>query len=291
MHPAPSVIAFTTLSGLGFGMLFWIGMGNPHMTGWTAFGYFFLAYALAVGGLLASLLHLGNPQRFLKAFRQWQTSWLSREAWSSVAALCIMGLFAIGLIFFASDWFFLGWLGAVLSIVTVYCTSMIYTSLKTVPRWSHFSTPILFVLLSLAGGALLARQVYVSIPLMLLAGAWQLLVWHWGDRAFAARGASLASATGLTGGDIRLFEGPHTGTSYLTREMVFQVARKHVSTLRMIAILGMSILPAFLLTMFSAGYFVVILASLFHILGVAASRWLFFAQAEHVVSHYYGKSA
>ena len=27
MHPAPSVILFTTLSGLGFGLLFWLGLG------------------------------------------------------------------------------------------------------------------------------------------------------------------------------------------------------------------------------------------------------------------------
>ena len=33
MHPAPSVIAFTTLSGLGFGLLFWLGMGLPGPTG------------------------------------------------------------------------------------------------------------------------------------------------------------------------------------------------------------------------------------------------------------------
>ncbi|MDP5326223.1 MAG: dibenzothiophene desulfurase, partial [Paracoccaceae bacterium] len=29
MHPAPSLIIFTTLSGLGFGLLFWLGLGYP----------------------------------------------------------------------------------------------------------------------------------------------------------------------------------------------------------------------------------------------------------------------
>ena len=289
MHPAPSVILFTVLSGLGFGMLAWLGLGMPAVTGWVAFGYFFIAYALAVGGLLASLLHLGNPQRFLKAFLQWRSSWLSREAWLSVSSLCVMGLFALGAIFFGGGWSLLGWLGAVLSLVTVYCTSMIYTSLKTVPRWNHPSTPVLFVLLSVAGGALLTGQIIASVPLLVLAGACQLLVWHRGDKSFAERGSSIASATGLTGGDVRLFEGPHTGTSYLTREMVFQVGRKHVRVLRIIAILCMSILPAALLTLFHAGYVVVILAAALHIIGVFAARWLFFAQAEHVVSHYYGR--
>ena len=29
MHPAPSVIFFTTFSGLGFGLLTWLGLGAP----------------------------------------------------------------------------------------------------------------------------------------------------------------------------------------------------------------------------------------------------------------------
>ena len=29
MHPAPSIIAFTVLSGLGFGLIFWLGAVAP----------------------------------------------------------------------------------------------------------------------------------------------------------------------------------------------------------------------------------------------------------------------
>ncbi|MGR3659795.1 MAG: dimethyl sulfoxide reductase anchor subunit family protein, partial [Paracoccaceae bacterium] len=231
MHPAPSVIIFTALSGLGFGLFAWLGIGMPLVSGVGAFVFFAIAYVLAVGGLLASLLHLGNPQRFLKAFSQWRSSWLSREAWLSVAALCVMGAYAIGAIFFGVRLVWLGWLGAALSLGTVFATSMIYTSIKAVPRWHHFSTPVLFLLLSVAGGALLAGQIGASIPLLLFAGAWQLLVWHWGDRQFEKQGSTIETATGLGGGSVRLFEGPHTGTSYLTREMVMQVGRKHAKNL------------------------------------------------------------
>ena len=100
---------------------------------------------------------------------------------------------------------------------------MIYTSIRAVPRWNHFSTPVLFPAVSIAGGALLAGQNGIAIPLLIIAGAWQLLVWHWGDQQFGKRGSTIKTATGLgQDGDVRLFEGPHTGTSYLTREMVFQ---------------------------------------------------------------------
>ena len=87
MHPAPSVIAFTTLSGLGFGLLAFLGLGLPPVTGWVSFVFFFLAYALAVGGLLASVAHLANPKNAIKAFSQWRSSWLSREGIAAVAAL------------------------------------------------------------------------------------------------------------------------------------------------------------------------------------------------------------
>ena len=83
MHPAPSVILFTTLSGLGFGLLAFLGIGQPPVTGWVAFVFYLIAYGLAVGGLLASTFHLGNRKNAIKAFSQWRTSWLSREAWLS----------------------------------------------------------------------------------------------------------------------------------------------------------------------------------------------------------------
>ena len=68
MHPAPSVIIFTSLSGLGFGLLFWLGLGVLAPTGWVVFVVCSIADLLAVGGPLASRLHLGHPARALKAF-------------------------------------------------------------------------------------------------------------------------------------------------------------------------------------------------------------------------------
>ena len=102
MHPAPSVILFSSLSGIGFGLLAWLGIGLPAVTGWVAFVFFALAYLLAVGGLIASTFHLGHPERALKAFTQWRSSWLSREAWASVAALLVMAAYGAGLVFYLS---------------------------------------------------------------------------------------------------------------------------------------------------------------------------------------------
>jgi len=288
MHPAPSVIAFTTLSGLGFGLLVFLGLGLPAPTGWVAFVFFTLAYLLAVGGLLASAFHLGRPDRALRAFTQWQTSWLSREAWAAVATLLVMAAYGAGLVFFGIRITLLGWLGALLSLATVGTTSMIYAQLRTVPRWHHWTTPAMFLTTMLAGGALLAGQTRIALPLLVLAGAAQVAYWITGDRRLAASGTNMQTATGLGPGTVRSFEPPHTGGNYLTREMVFVVARRRATQLRGLA-LGLGfVLPAALLIL-PAGHLVGGLAVLSHLAGVAAGRWLFFAEAEHVVGLYYGQ--
>jgi len=290
MHPAPSVILFTVLSGLGFGLLAFLGFGFPDVSGWVAFTYFFVAYALAVGGLLASTFHLGNPQRAIRAFSQWRSSWLSREAWLSLLALLTMGGYGLGVIFLDIQIATLGWTGAALSLCTVFATSMIYGQLKTVPRWNHWLTSAHFLALSVTGGALLAGQIILATVLLLLTGLLQISVWTQGDRRFAQRGHTLGTATGLGDrGSLRMFEPPHTGTNYLLQELVYVVGRKHALKVRTIALFLMSVLPAALLLFLPVVHLAAGLAVLSHLVGVIASRWLFFAEAEHVVGLYYGK--
>ena len=288
MHPAGSVIVFTVASGLGFGLLTWLGLGLPDVRGWAAFWYYALGFGLAGGGLLASTFHLGNPQRFLKAFSQWRSSWLSREGCLAVAALAVLGLFAIGSLM-SAVWQPLGYIGAVLAVLTVFATSMIYAQLKTVPRWNHWSTPVLFMLLSLGGGGLLAMQVWPAMILLALVGVMQLVAWLSGDGRFESRGTDIGTATGLgVRGIVRAFEPPHTGNNYLLKEMVHKVGRKHAVKLRIIAFILMIVAPLGLL-MVSCEVPMVILAAILHATGTFAQRWLFFAEAEHVVGLYYGK--
>ena len=289
MHPAPSVIFFSTFSGLGFGLLVFLGLGLHVPTGFVAFAFFAIAYILAVGGLISSTFHLGHPERALKAFSQWRSSWLSREAWCAVAALVLMAFYGAGLVFFEQRWTALGLLGAVASLGTVFTTSMIYGQLKTVPRWNSFYTPANFISLCLAGGAILADQGIWAVVLLALAGAIQVATWMRGDTALENSGTNMATATGLGNiGTVRAFEPPHTGTNYLLREFVYVIGRKHAQKLRIIAIALMAVLPViFLLLPFS--HWFALLAVVAHIGGVLTARWLFFAQAEHVVGLYYGK--
>ena len=289
MHPSPSVIIFTALSGLGFGLLVFLGLKMPDVTGVLAFIFFVIGFGLAVGGLISSTFHLGRPERSLKAFKQWRSSWLSREAIAAVLTLSIMAVYAIGRIFFEYDIRILGVVGAILSVVTVFTTSMIYAQLKSIPRWNTKLTPAYFLSLSLAGGALLAGQITFCLLLLLISGIIQLLVWIKGDRALALSGTTVESGTGLGAiGRVRAFEPPHTGTNYLLKEFVHIVGRKHSAKLRIIALILMIGTPILLLSL-SFSHFLAALSVISHISGLFISRWLFFAEAEHVVGLYYGK--
>jgi sulfite dehydrogenase (quinone) subunit SoeC len=289
MHPAPSVIFFTVFSGLGFGLLTFLGLGYPVVTGWTAFAFFVIAYLCAVGGLVASTFHLGHPERALKAFTQWRSSWLSREGWCAVIALLVMALYGAGLVFFGQRWPLLGIIGALFSLLTVFTTSMIYTQLKTIPRWNSPVTPAMFLSYALAGGALLSGHVTWAMSFLAIAAVVQVVLWVQGDGAFAGSGTTLATATGLgTSGNVRSFEPPHTGTNYLLREFAYVVGRKHSTKLRIIAIVLMAVIPIILL-MAPFAHWLALLAVISHVAGALVSRWLFFAEAEHVVGLYYGK--
>ena len=286
MNPAPSIIIFTVLSGLGFGMLAYLAAGMVTLSGWVAFFVWGLGYALVLAGLASSAFHLGNPQRALLAFTQWRSSWLSREAWASVLALVALAPCAL------ADWLGFDWPHALrlpaagLALATVFATSLIYATIRAVPRWNHWTTPVLFLAFALAGGALLTFQTGPGLVLLPVLGLLQVAVFIHGDGLFAARGATLASATGLSGrGSVSIFERPHTGDNYLLREMIYVVGRKHLKKLKVLSVACASVLPGILLLL--GGLAAELAAISLHLMGAFFARWLFFTQGEHTVRMYY----
>ena len=304
MHPAPSVIVFTTLSGLGFGLMFLLGLGlgpaDPVIGPLTGLA----ALAMAGGGLMASTFHLGNPQRFLKAFSQWRSSWLSREGCVSVV---LMALFlAYVWLWFATGapQALLGLAASALAALAVFCTAMIYAQLRTVPRWSCPWTVPMFLGYALGGGVIAAalgravagEPVPLGFGLALIVASAAMYVYRrmTAGLTLAAAGHSPETATGLGPiGTVRLLEPPHTSPNYLMKEMVHQIGRKHAEKLGLIAVIAGIFAPLFLLVLFRTPSAMqvpmLVLALVLHYGGALASRWLFFAEAEHVVGLYYGQ--
>jgi len=292
MHPAPSLIVFTTLSGLGFGLMVFLGIDPPAKGGWVMAVFAVLALGLASIGLLASLWHLGHPERAWKALSQWRSSWLSREGVLAMAAMGSFTLYAALIVLAGAQVAVLGWLSALLALCTVAATAMIYAQLRAIPRWHSPLTPALFVLYALSGGALLAGQVSLAGWLLVALGAVQLAAWHKGDGALAASGTTAETATGLGPlGHVRLLEAPHTGQNYLLKEMVFRIGRKHAAKLRIIAFALAIALPAVIALLTEPHHLLGGLLVLSHVAGTVVARWLFYAQAEHVVGLYYGAHA
>ena len=301
MHPAASIIVFTTLSGLGYGLAAMLGFGLLDPAAITTKIAHVLALALISAGLLSSTLHLGNPQRAWRAFSQWRSSWLSREGVLAVLGLPVLTFNAAASIFRDAYVPATGILAVLFCIVTVCCTAMIYASLRSVQAWNTRLTPACFLAFSLSGGALLAL-LFTGVPatwpalatVVMLALAWGLK-WSWWNRVDTLTALSTPeSATGLGDiGRVRLFERPHMNGNYLTREMGHSVARKHARKLRIIAVLAGGVAPAALvvLSLLVGGWPAVVLTGLAcasHLLGVVTERWLFFAEARHAVMNYYG---
>ena len=301
MRPAFSLIIFTSLSGLGFGLATVLGLGlitAPDVMWQSVFHG--VALVLIGIGLASSTFHLGHPERAWRALTQWRSSWLSREG---VVAGLTFGL----LILYAGDAFMngtprtgLGLVIAVLSLVTIWCTAMIYASLKTVARWHHPLTPFVFVGYALSGGLVLAAGLdtmasgsasVMAQPalLSLVASAFVAIIW---SRQAGAEGSGSTpeSATGLGAlGEVRMLMPPHSEENWLQHEMGFVVARKHADTLRRISLMMALVLPVLGLGLAGDQAIVLVLAILLHTGGVMVSRWLFFAEAKHTVMLYYGQ--
>ena len=197
MHPAPSIIAFTTLSGLGFGLMAWLGVGADPLAAAPLPPLRPRRSPSPPPAFSPASSTSASPAASSRPSRQWRTSWLSREAVLAVATFAVFALFA-------ALWVLLGirtrWLGvpaAALALATVFATAMIYAQLRSVPRWRSPLTPLLFLLFALAGGALLAGAARARPLAARRPRPRQLAAWAHGDRRFAGAGTTLATATGL----------------------------------------------------------------------------------------------
>ena len=306
MHPAKSVIFFTTISGAGFGFIALLSLAicfGIAAFDTALFTSAIIAVVLSSAGLISSTFHLGNPQRAWRALSQYQSSWLSREGVLSVITLAAFVLW-LGSAFVTGHAPL--WIGAAIAILcglTIFATAMIYAQLKPVPRWHSHLTPASYLGFGLSSGILLFASLtpsvtalgYISMASLILAWAIKMMWWQRADKTGRdADGSTLATATGLTGyASVKLFEAPHLTKNYLMKEMVFEIGRKHATKLRRIS-MGLGFVLPFILLMLAAffGAPIIICASaafLLHMTGLFVERWLFFAEAEHVVALYYGK--
>ena len=313
MKPTFSIIFFTVISGAGLGLLSLLALADvcpvdtlPRAAFTTGIA---LAFALIVVGLASSTLHLAKPSNAWRAFSRFRTSWLSREAVFAAALVGVTLLYGGSV---ASD--ARGAIRIPIAVVTsalccavLFCTAMIYASLKPIRQWHTRWTPANYLLLGHWSGALglLALAfaydarpmpfVWLALAVGVVALAVKLAYWRAiGDdthavtleRAIGVREGVRPPAT--TVAQARLFDAGHSHGTFLTNEFGFRVARKHATLVRVCALLLAFGIPAVAFASGTRSAGLVALVAALCVVGLFAERWLFFAEARHTVRLYHG---
>jgi sulfite dehydrogenase (quinone) subunit SoeC len=312
MKPTFSIIFFTVISGAGLGLLallaladlFPVELPRPALTTGIA-----LALALVVAGLSSSTLHLAKPSNAWRAFSRFRTSWLSREAVFAGALVAVAIVYGGSVAGGARDAIRLpiAVLTCLLCWAVLYCTAMIYASLKPIRQWHTRWTPANYLLLGHWSGALLLLALVLAqgtppMPFLILAVAFGVAalaakLGYWRAMRDATGALSIERAIGVREGvrppgmtvaQARLFDLGHSHGTFLTHEFGFTLARKHATALRACSMLFAFAIPA---VAFVAGMRSAIIAAVVAalcIVGLLAERWLFFAEARHTVRLYHG---
>ena len=313
MHPAFSVIFFTVVSGAGYALISLLSLFN-----FLNFGmlidkntFFIIAITSAVlftMGLISSTFHLANPKNAWRAFMRFKTSWLAREG---LLAILFYPILALYLYFIYIDMqinnFMLmqyySFLIFTISTVIIYCTGMIYACLKTIPQWNTIWTPINYITIGFALAALIFFFIlnlngydttsYENYTLSMIAFSLATKLTYY----FVIRlpKYNIADATNaavkLKSTNVRLLDVGHTGGTFLTDEFGYKVAERKLFRIKILSIFSGFIIPFFLIYTYSFIYENIALCSLaifLSFIGMISERWLFFAQAKHVVNLYHG---
>ena len=311
MHPSKSIIFFTVFSGTGYGIILCLSclslITQINFDNNFKLILIIMSFAFICSGLLSSTLHLGHPERAWRSFSQWKSSWLSREGLAAIFTFVPLVLFY--LLWYLENSFFKYFLHAssFLCLITIYCTGQMYATLKTIPAWNNKLVTPVYIINAICMGALsiycLSRFYeikiiylhYVTISSLILCLFLKLIYWY----LISQNTKSTAnSATGLGGknSNVSLFEGPHTGKNFLTTEMINKIKKEKANFLRLCFVILTCVLPIYMIMqeatliidifILKLSFFIIFI---FAIIGMLIERYLFFIQAKHVVSLYYGE--
>ncbi|MDH5485476.1 MAG: dimethyl sulfoxide reductase anchor subunit [Gammaproteobacteria bacterium] len=322
MHPAFSVIFLTTLIGVGQGMFLALFTGQSYAAAQflpmqDSSGFFgagsMIALVFLIAGLVASIFHLGHPERAWRAATKWRTSWLSREV--IALPLVMFFVFVYGLmhfmgwdmVIFKTDTgvtfnlsLLVGTLGSIAVFILFLCTAMIYAAIKFLQEWSSPLTIVNYILLGTASGFALATAfaMYVAPDLVRFYGVWAIIITL---MAFITRSASLIrnarikykstvqSAIGVRHNTIAQKAQGAMGGSYNTREYFHGKTAVFLKSIKWVFMLLVFPMPVLLLFagMNAGNAEVLLLAFVIQYTGLLAERWYFFAQANHPQNIYY----
>lgn len=307
MHPAFSILFFTTLAGSAQGLVVALALaslfGVPMAPGFLSAGLL-VAAVLLMAGLGASFLHLGQKMRAWRAVLMWRTSWMSREVIILPAFIGLVGLW--WLLERAGVAMRFGALFPVLAIIGAialwYSTAMIYACLRFIEEWAHPLTIVNFTLIGLASGLLLACALAAllgggadmiaatgtsALGVTLL--AWVTRIVSLRRNAGIRHKSTLQSATGIQSATLVQKSMGMSAGAFNTREFFHGASQAAMRNARLGFQLLAFAIPALLMLwgITSQSAWPWVLAVLVQAPGLIAERWVFFAQAKHPQNLYY----
>ena len=318
MHPAFSLVFFTSMAGMAQGMVVSLLVlhlaGDPLPNQVMNYLAFPIILLLLAGGLLASFFHLGHPERAWRAILMWRTSWLSREV------LVMPSFIALTVLAYIYSWHFSAipnWLWGLLSIFAILlwvCTAMIYQCIRFIQEWAHPMTMVNFIALGFASGWFLLMVLFViwsawlsgeaivttqniagvaGFTAFLLLFSLTLKLWIWKRNRTLKPKSTLQSATGIQQTPVRQISMGMMGGSFNTREFFHQQSNFFIANVRKLAFFGAYIIPVTLLAVAVSqiNLNLIVIAFMVHLLGLMAERWLFFAESNHPQNLYYQRIA
>ena len=313
MKPTFSIIFFTVISGAGLGLLSLLALADVCPVDTLPKSAFTTGIALAlvflVAGLGSSTLHLAKPSNAWRAFSRFRTSWLSREAVFAAMLVGVAFVYGASVAGGLRDAIRvpIAVLTSLLCCAVLFCTAMIYASLKPIRQWHTRWTPANYLLLGHWSGALvlfalaLAHEArptpFVWLALAIGLAAVAVKLGYWRAAAGAGGAITLERAIGVREGvrppkmtvaQARLFDAGHSHGTFLTNEFGFTLAREHATALRVCAVLLAFGIPAAALVTGLGNAGIAAMVAALCIIGLFAERWLFFAEARHTVRLYHG---
>ena len=321
MQPAFSVIFLTTLIGMGQGLFLALYTGQVYsvlnVVDKTSTQTFYsigsvVSLGLLILGLIASVFHLGRPERAWRAASMWRTSWLSREV---IVLPIVMGLiFLYGLVHFMG-WnltvvtigavvidlsFIIGLLAAIAVFSLYIATGMIYACLKFLQEWHSPLTVINYTLLGSVSGFTLATLIaaYKQPEMIPFFAGWSIVLLV---LAFIFRAASLIrnkrlrpkstiqTAIGIRHNQIKQKSMGFMGGSVNTRDFFHGKTAFFLRSIKSIFIIMVFAIPLVMLitALIQPSVMILAIATASMYIGLLAERWYFFAEGNHPQNIYY----
>jgi DMSO reductase anchor subunit len=314
MHPEMSLVLLTVLAGAGQGVFIMLVVLDTLFSGTgiisTQFSIYscIVAIACQVVGIIASTLHLGNPERGWRASLMVKNSWLSREVitLSAAAGSAVLYLAALYFGLSGSLRLIIGAVGVFAAIGFYISSSMVYASVSFIKEWANAFTPVNFFIFGITSGFAVAFSIMnftdtypllnymVNVMLIflgLISFVMKLLSYKYNAGVYVS--VNTKNAVGINDPDIKLMDMGTSYAHYNTKEYFHPVTEKGLAAAKIQVAAAAFIVPVAIWMVTAsgaAGSFNAVLsaaAAISMIGGLILERRLFFIQGNNIQNLYY----